>query len=61
MDVIHQGLEDGWRVRQPKWHHQVLIQASGGIEGGYPFVFILDAQQVVGIAEIQPSEDGASE
>lgn len=56
-DVIHKGLEHNGSIGETKRHDQIFIMANVGVEGGPPFVPFMNANQVVGVAEVELSED----
>ena len=55
-NIIHQGLED--YLVMPKHHHQILKMSHGRIECCLPLIFILYADQKIGVPEVQLSKDG---
>ncbi|KIO27582.1 hypothetical protein M407DRAFT_73040, partial [Tulasnella calospora MUT 4182] len=46
-DVIHEVLENGWRVGEAERHDLVLVMPEARSEGGFPFVAFFDAHKVV--------------
>ena len=55
--VIDQGLEDSRRIGEAEWHDQILVVACRGVEGGLPLISLPDADEVVGVAQVQLGED----
>ena len=59
-DIVHQGLEDGWRVREAERHDEVLPGPRRCVEGRLPFVTFLNPHKVLGIPEVQLGKDRRS-
>ena len=51
-DVIHEPLETRQGIGEPLGHHQPLERPIPGPEGGLPFVAIGDADEVVGMSQV---------
>ena len=51
-DVIHEPLETRWGIGEPLGHHQPLERPIPGPESGLPFVAIGDADEVVGMSQV---------
>ena len=58
LDVVHQGLEDSRRVREPEQHDEVLPVPRWRVKGCLSLVALLYPHQVIGIPEVQLGEDG---
>ena len=56
-DVIHEPLETCWGVGEPLGHHQPLERPVSGPEGGFPFIAIGDADEVVGMLQVNLGVD----
>jgi hypothetical protein len=59
-DIIHHILESGRGVVEAKGHNAPLETTHGGVEGGFPFVSVLDANVVVTGSNIQLGKFGTS-
>ena len=51
-DVIHEPLETRWGIGEPLGHHQPLERPVPGPECGLPFIAIGDADEVVGMSQV---------
>ena len=51
-DVVHEPLETRWGIGEPLGHHQPLERPVPGPESGLPFVAIGDADEVVGMSQV---------
>ena len=51
-DVVHEPLETCQGIGEPLGHHQLLKRPIPGLEGGLPFVAIGDADEVVGMSQV---------
>ena len=51
-DVIHEPLETRRGIGEPLRHHQPLKRPVPGPEGGLPFVAISNADEVVGMSQV---------
>ena len=51
-DVVHEPLETRWIVGEPLGQHQPLERPIPGPEGGFPFIAIGDADEVVGMSQV---------
>ena len=51
-DVVHEPLETCQGIGEPLGHHQPLERPVPGPEGGLPFVAIGDADEVVGMSQV---------
>ena len=49
-DVIHKSLKGGGSIGKSKWNYQPFKRAVASAEGGFPFVSICYANQMVGMA-----------
>ena len=56
-DVVHEPLETCWGIGEPLGHHQPLKRPMLGPEGGLPFVAIGDADEVVGMSQVDLGVD----
>ncbi|KAG5350870.1 hypothetical protein C0989_008950 [Termitomyces sp. Mn162] len=55
-DVVHHCLEGGWAIGESKEHNKRFKQSLVGLEGGLPFVSLLDMHIVVAPPDVQFSE-----
>ena len=55
-DIVYESLEYGGRIREPKWHHAVLVMPTRGVKHCLPLITLSNPDQVVGIAEVQLCE-----
>ncbi|KAK3569959.1 hypothetical protein QTP86_007787 [Hemibagrus guttatus] len=53
---VDQGLEYCGGIGKSVGHDQILIMTLGCVEGGFPFVPVLDSDEIVGAAEIEFGE-----
>jgi hypothetical protein len=61
-DVVHEGLECGWRITEAEVHHCWLEQSASRFERGFVFVSCSDAYVVVSLADVELGEyDGSAE
>lgn len=56
-DIVYHGLKNSWGFGESTWHHQVLIVATGCVEGSFPLVSLTDPNKMVGIAEVELDEN----
>ena len=56
-DVVHEPLETHWGIGEPLGHHQPLKRPIPGLEGGLPFIAIGDADEVVGVSQVNLGVD----
>ena len=56
-DVVHHGLEGGWRVGEAKEHDRRFKESSVGTKGSLPLVPFLYPHVVVTLADVQLGED----
>ena len=59
-DVIHHILKGGGSVVETEGHNTPLETTHGGVEGGFPFVSVLDADVVVTGSNVQLGKFGTS-
>ena len=59
-DRVHQGLENSWRVGEPKVHNTWFEEPSICDEGSLPLVFLLDSNVVIASSYIELREDTGS-
>lgn len=59
-DIINEGLEEGGRIAETEWHHQIIKMSYGSFEGGLSFSPLADPEQVVDVAEVKFYEDGVT-
>ena len=57
-DVVHEGLECGWRIAKPKEHYCWFKESEGGNEGSFPLVFFTDMDVVVAPPDVEFCEEG---
>ena len=57
-DMVHESLEGGGSVAESKEHDGGFEESHGGNEGGFPLVFLLDANVVVSPANVKLGEQG---
>ena len=56
-DVVHEPLEPHQGIGEPLGHHQPLERPVPGPEGGLPFVAIGNADEVVGMSQVDLGTD----
>ena len=56
-DVVHEPLETCRGIGEPLGHHQSLERPVLGLEGGLPFIAIGDADEVVGMSQVNLGVD----
>lgn len=56
-DIIYQGLKNSGGVGESKWHHQVLIVATGCDEGCFPLIPLTEPNEMVGVAKVELGEN----
>lgn len=50
--IVNECLKDGRTVDKPEWHNEIFIVTGGCGECSLPFVPLLDANEIVGAAEV---------
>ena len=56
-DVVHKGLECRWCIAKPKEHHYWFEKSQGCDEGGFPLVFLLNADVVIAPSDVELREE----
>lgn len=51
-NIIYEGLKGGWTINKPEGHNVIFIVTIGCGESGLPFVPLLNAEEIVGTAEV---------
>ena len=57
-DVVHEGLEGGGGVAEPKEHDSGFKESHGGDESGLPLIFFSDVNVVVSPTNVKFGEQG---
>ena len=57
-DVVHESLEGGGGIAEPKEHDSGFKESHGGDESGLPLIFLLDANVVVSPTNVKFGEQG---
>ena len=57
-DVVHESLEGGGGVTEPKEHDSGFKESHGGDESGFPLIFFLDANVVISPMNVEFGEQG---
>ena len=57
-DVIHESLEGGGGVTEPKEHDSGFEESHGGDESGLPLIFFSDANVVISPTNVEFGEQG---
>ena len=57
-DVVHKGLECRWCIAKPKEHHCWFEKSQGCDEGGFPLVFLTNADVVIAPSDVKLCEEG---
>ena len=56
--MVHESLEGGGSVAEPKEHDGGFEESHGGNESGFPLVFLLDANVVISPTNVKFGEQG---
>ena len=57
-DVVHESLEGGGSVAEPKEHDGGLEESHGGDESGLPLIFLSDVNVVISPSNVKFGEQG---
>ena len=57
-DVVHEGLEGGGSVAEPKEHDSGFEESHGGDESGLPLIFFSDVNVVISPTNVKFGEQG---
>ena len=57
-DMVHESLESGGSVAEPKEHDGGFEESHGGNEGGFPLVFLSDVNVVISPTNVKLGEQG---
>ena len=55
-DVVHESLEGGGGITEPKEHDSGFEESHGGDESGFPLIFFLDANVVISPTNVEFGE-----
>ena len=59
-DMVHESLEGGGSVAEPKEHDSGFKESHGGDESGLPLIFLSDANVVISPMNVKFGEQGGS-
>ena len=57
-DMVHESLEGGGSVAEPKEHDGGFKESHGGDEGGLPLIFLSDVNVVISLMNVEFGEQG---
>ena len=57
-DVVHESLEGGGSIAEPKEHDGGFKESHGGDQSGLPLIFLLDANVVISPTNVEFGEQG---